>query len=335
MKRPLVLLASLLALALPAAHAGTFSAPAFMQAVHRDWSVPHTRAFARESAALAPALRAACTATPDRAATTLDAARAQWRATLVAWEGLSIVAFGPVLDRRAQRQIDFLPTRARMIEKAIQTAPASLKDLELVGTPAKGLPALEWLLWVKPVAPASTACNYAVLLADEIAQEAAALEIATHKLAATPLPQAAADTAFAELVNQWVGGIGRLSWENLAMPVRVARTAKTPTAPIFPRPAGGDIARIWAAEWASLRDLATGTDYALDAALAARGQAEVAAAFARAVHAADAAMRELAPAAPDRVLAAGEQLAALKQQFENSVAPALGVAIGFSDADGD
>ncbi|MEW6118777.1 MAG: imelysin family protein [Pseudomonadota bacterium] len=336
MKRSFVLLACLLGLSLPAgADPTNFSASAFMQAVHRAWGLPHAAAFVRESALLAPALRTACAAAPDQAGTALDAARTQWQATLASWEGLSAVAFGPVLERRSQRQIDFIPTRARMIEKAIQATPASLKDLELVGTPAKGLPALEWLLWVKPVAPGSAACAYALLLADEVAQEAGALESAYRTLAATPLPQAAAEAAFAELVNQWVGGIGRLSWEHLAMPVRVARTSQTPTAPVFPRNASASIASVWDPAWSSLRDLAAGTDFALDQALATRGHAAVAADFARAVRGADAAMRGISPKETDRVLAAGEQLAALKQQFENQVAPALGVAIGFSDADGD
>jgi predicted lipoprotein len=36
-----------------------------------------------------------------------------------------------------------------------------------------------------------------------------------------------------------------------------------------------------------------------------------------------------------RILAAAKQLAALKRLVENEIAPALGVNIGFSDADGD
>jgi uncharacterized protein len=47
--------------------------------------------------------------------------------------------------------------------------------MELIGTPAKGLPALEWLLWVKPIQPASAECRYAVQVAAEIQREAQAL----------------------------------------------------------------------------------------------------------------------------------------------------------------
>ena len=84
------------------------------------------------------------------------------------------MAVGPLLTRRSQRQIDFSPTRPALTERAIESEPAGLQAMERIGTPAKGLPALEWLLWTQPVAPGSAACRYAAEVALDIEREAIA-----------------------------------------------------------------------------------------------------------------------------------------------------------------
>ena len=91
------------------------------------------------------AVKALCDATPP-AGQAQSAAHLQWQATTHAWERLSSVAVGPLITRRSQRQIDFSPTRPSLIERAIQSGPAGQQAMERIGTPAKGLPALEWLL---------------------------------------------------------------------------------------------------------------------------------------------------------------------------------------------
>jgi predicted lipoprotein len=306
----------------------------FIQAVDREWAVPLSDDFVRSSAQLQPALQALCNAANDKGEIALTHARQQWLATLSSWKRLSSVAVGPLIERRSQRQIDFTPTRPALIEKAVKSAPADLAALERVGTPAKGLPALEWMLWIKPIAPASPECRYAVLLAAEIEREARALNTAYAQAASQKLADPAAQAALNELVNQWVGGLERLSWSDMVMPARVAITAKRDTAD-FPHRVSGATAASWAAQWDTLRTLATGKGHSIETELRARGQNQVADALASATLKADKAMRDLTASNIVRVLDAGRELTALKQLVEDKVATALGVPIGFSDADGD
>lgn len=306
-----------------------------IQAMHREWNLPRSTDFVRDSAQLKPAMEAVCKAAPECMEPALQQARQRWLTTLSSWEKLSAVATGPLIERRSQRQIDFTPTRPRAIEKAVQSAPASLTDLELVGTPAKGLPALEWLLWAKPIQPASAECRYAVLLAEEIGHEASALEAAYRKAAGQQQGKEAANAALSELVNQWVGGLERLRWPNMEMPVRVAMTSKTKIEPVYPRRSSDAVAVSWAAQWEALRALATEKGFSLEAALRAGKHDAIADSLAVAIRKADKSMNGLQAADEARVLDAARELAALRLIVSDKVAPALGVTIGFSDADGD
>jgi predicted lipoprotein len=295
--------------------------------LHLEWSAPRAVEFARVAGQLTPAIQIYCDAPAERSESALQQARLSWRGTLIAWERLSGVAFGPVLERRAQRQIDFTPTRPRMIEKAVHAAPADAAAMELIGTPAKGLPALEWLLWVQPIQPASAECRYAEQVAAEIQREATALSIA-------PPPAADPATTLSELVNQWVGGLDRLRWNNMEMPAHISLHGGGKQAPNFPRRASGADAAGWAAQWQALRVLASGP-VSLQTALREHGRNDIADALTQAVNQADVGMQDLNDADLSRVIAAAQRLAALKRVVVDKVAPALGVNIGFSDADGD
>lgn len=302
---------------------GTAGAASLSADLHQAWSIPRATEFAHASEQLTPSIAALCAA--PEASPLLFTARQHWLNTLSHWERLSGVAFGPVLERRSQRQIDFSPTRPRMIEKAVKSAPANAAEMELIGTPAKGLPALEWLLWVKPVQPGSAECRYAVQVAAEIGREAAAL-------ATAPVPSLDSQAALSELVNQWVGGLERLRWSNMEMPARVALTRGGREAAEFPRGASQASAATWAGQWDALKTLAIGP-VSLASAVQARGKD--ADALKESVRQADVAMHALDGHDTPRLLAATKQLAALKRLVENEVAPALGVNIGFSDSDGD
>lgn len=275
--------------------------------------------FATEAAALPPAIQTLCDA-PEPEPARLQARR-RWVVLMTAWEGYSAVALGPVLERRAQRRLDFSPTRPRLIEKAVKAAPQTPADMELIGAPAKGLPALEWLLWIKPVQPGSPECIYAVQVAEELRREAASLT------AAPP-----GKPSLTDLVNQWVAGLERLRWAQMELPLRAALTSNGREAPDYPRRASGATALAWAAQWSALRDRSLGEE-SLAAALRAKGQS--ADALGAAVARVEAAMNGLQAEDVQRVLAAAKELAALKRLVEDQVAPALGVLIGFSDADGD
>lgn len=297
-----------------------FQPAAALADLHTAWFAPRAAAFLKASQSMAPAIESLCAASPDKATPALEQARSQWLASLAAWERLSAVAIGPVLERRSQRQIDFTPTRPRMIEKAVKAAPKNPADMELIGTPAKGFPALEWLLWVKPIQPASAECRYATQLALEIGREAEAL-------AAAQDPQ----VALGEVLNQWIGGLERLRWASLEMPQRVAMTAAKDI-PDFPRQASGGIAIAWAGQWDALRSLAVAS---LAPALRERRAQALADRLSQALGRADTALSGLDGRDRARVFAAGHALADLKKLAEGEVATVLGVSIGFSDSDGD
>lgn len=359
-RRALFAAALALAAALPAAHAQTgwrvqavpfYDTTHALQGLYAHWGVPRATAFASASQALPAALRALCAAPPAQADAALQGARAAWADAMLAWEGLSGVAIGPVIARRAQRQIDFAPTRPHLIERAIKTQPQGAADFERVGTPAKGLPALEWLLWTQPALPGTPACGYAVQAALDVEREAVALRTAFDAAARTDWAaedeQERSTQAMAEFINQWVGGIERLRWAHMEKPLRAAQGTR---APDYPRAASGRTAAAWQAEWQAVRTLAVLPAEAatpapgqalvpLETYLRGRGLNPLADRLLAASRSVDAAFTALDKGGSLPQAAAVQQVAreltALKRLAEAEIAPALEVSIGFSDADGD
>jgi predicted lipoprotein len=363
-KRQLVL-GGLAALALPVAAQQLppnvalpfYGPPDFMQGAWRRWYAPRAQDFAQRAQALLAALSAQCAA-PAGDTAALAAARSAWGEAALALGRLSAVSVGPLLQRRTLRQIDFAPTRPELIRRAIAQmeakAPADVAALERIGTPAKGLPALEWLLWAQPApstastAAGTPACRYAQLLAENVLAEAQALEQAFTALAsAQPDPDdeeasEAAAVAMSELVNQWVGGVERLRWPFMDKPLKSAPKGRPPA---YPRAASGLSRGAWAAQWQGLRQLAVAPDnqvpepgrdiVALETYMRGRGLNPLADRWVATVHKVDAAMAGARPDAPASVQAASRAVAGLKQLAEAELAPALNIRIGFSDADGD
>lgn len=323
--------------------------------LYEHWAPPRAQAWVTATGWLASALQALSDAAPAAAALAREQAQAAWLQAVDAWERLATVQFGPLIQRRSARQVDFTPTRPELIQRAIERAPASAADMERIGTPAKGLPALEWLLWSRPalLRPGGPACAYAVQVAAELARDALALQAAFQAGAGRDWDRdtEAGDAAFSEFINQWVGALERLRWAHMEKPLREAasradRAAASPEG--FPRRASGGTAASWARQWQALRELAVFTGDAdapapaagqgvvpLETYLRGRGLNPLADAWVRQVERAGAALRALQPAPAARVLAAGRELAQVKRLAEVEVAPALEVGIGFSDADGD
>jgi len=325
-----------------------YNAPAFVEGAHRFWYAPRAREFAGKASAMPVAIEQLCTGDAAAAPERLQQARAHWQSAALAWDALSAVAVGPLLQRRSARQIDFAPTRPELIERAISTMPQDAKAMERVGTPAKGFPALEWLLWTRPVAPATPACRYAVLVAREIDSEATALAQAFDELArrswAADEPAAAA--AMSELLNQWVGGLERLRWGHMEKPLRSAQTTgRRNTSPAYPRAASGSTRQSWTAQWQGLRELGVAQGNTapapgqglvpLETYLRGRGLNLLANQFAAAASRATRQLQASDPSDPRGTLAASRSLTKLKRFAEAKVAPALEVNIGFSDSDGD
>lgn len=315
----------------------------WMQATHRYWTTPRAADFVEQAQQLTRAWQGYCSAPPSKA--DLEALRQQWRSTTSAWEKLSAVAIGPVLQRRALRQIDFTPTRPVLIERAIKSissAPLSINAMERIGTPAKGLPALEWLLWTRPAQAATPACRYAIEVARDVEREAQVLHSAFQTLAqrqAEDWSDEDAVNAMHEFVNQWIGAVERLRWAQMEKPLRAGKRDE------LPRAASHSTAESWTAQWDAVQALARSTAAAapapgaglvpLETYLRGRGLNELANQWLQQLQCADQALRAAVPSNADSVLAAARQLLQLKQWAETHMAPALGVSVGFSDADGD
>ena len=320
-------------------------------------------------------------------------AREAWLDAADAWERLQAVSVGPTIEQRAARTLDFRPARPRSIKRAISShgrgkLPPDAAALERVGTPAKGLPALEWLLWDPDAPRTAAACRYAAGLAQEVHRQASAraeAQAADAKRDWNEEEEAAAARA-AEAVNQWLAGLEALRWRYLGKPLAIlsskkpqgsgtgsdASSAPDPNDDIWPRPPSASHRDAWRARWEGLRNVAIGpppTDgfgpqpavppavVSLEAMLRGRGRNTDADAWAKAVMAADQAMhvlteggaapatsgQEIASLPPTTALlppaadmqAAVEALDAVKQFMQETVAPALSVTLGFSDADGD
>lgn len=315
-----------------------YTAADAMAGLHRAHTAPLAQAFAERAPALVQALQAHCSG-PAR----LDAARRAWTDLTLAWEPLAAVAVGPLVERRSLRSIDFQPLRPELLARMLARKPATLSDMQRVGTPAKGLPALEHLLWTHPVQPGTPACTYAVLAAQEVQLEAAALHNAFDALASAPPAEESAGPAFAELVNQWLGGLERLRWAGLEKPLREAETRQAP--PVFARAPSGQAAAAWRAHWAALRALAVASSgvapepgaaaVPIETYLRGRGQLALADRWRSTVLAADAAVQNLTSTEPAPVEAAAAALKRVTALMQTEVSAALEVSIGFSSADGD
>jgi len=260
---------------------------------------------------------------------------------------------GPVLTRRSQRAIDFWPTRPALITKALAQAPRALADLERIGTPAKGIPALEWLLR-RPLDAAT--CAYAGLLSQGLEAEAAALSTEIAALATTTAQESTREAEdenptmgplFVEWVNQWLGGWERLRWAHIEQPVQKARSRQG--GPEFARQDRAANLADWRAQWAQLKAqarLAPGqlqappqpnqTLIPIEALLLGKGQLGLAERWARALDKVDARLAALQPQAGDKeLLALAQEMKSVTVLYQNEVAQALDVPLGFSEADGD
>src|SRR5262249_50339632 len=117
----------------------------------------------------------------------------------------------PLLERHSEANIDFWPTRPNMIEAGIQASLADSRALRRTAVGGRGLPALEWVLWLPSPQPAALsdaqAGRYAALLARDADEEVQALRERFAVSSRTELTGAAAQTAIGELINQTVGAV--------------------------------------------------------------------------------------------------------------------------------
>jgi len=311
----------------------------FVRAVYTRWYEPGADEFTGEAARLTAAVRSLCEAPPSAEAAALAAAQRQWRTTVDAWERFSAVRGGALLARRSPREIDFMPTRPESIQKAVLSAPADRKAMERIGTPAKGLPALEWLLWVQPARSGSPACRYAVRAAVEVGDEGEALRAAYALAVQHGWDDQELEYAVYEFLNLFDAGVQKLWWEDMDRPQQKVATGARSVS--FSRGASGATVAAWLAHWRALRQLAVGEgDASLRAYLVAKGHAETADQLLPLVARVDRAMAALGTAQGEPAVnaAVGDaviQLKAFQHFIENDMADALQFIISFFDEDGD
>jgi uncharacterized protein len=290
---------------------------AWLRSIDERWYAPRSTEFAQATARLSDTLAGNCAAAPAQRA---------WRDAMLAWERLSAVQTGALVERRSARALDFQPARPAAIERAMATPDI---DIASVGSPALGLPALEWLLWRTPLRGAS--CTYAQRVAAHLADEAKSL--ATAYAAPRERDDETTQRDFAALLNQLVGGVAALRWAQIGKPRREGKAQ-------WPRATSGLTREAWQARAQALRHLLehhaqSDAPVALEPFLRGRGMNPLADRVRQASLGAARAMAAALPARTATLPAAEQALAALEQVVGSKVAPALEVTIGFSDADGD
>jgi hypothetical protein len=299
---------------------------AWLRSIDELWYAPRSAEFARGAQALVGALDDRCTLAPARAA---------WREAMLAWEQLSAVVAGGLLDRGGPaagqswvRTLDFQPARVVLIERAMAEPARPAAEL---GAPAVGLSALEWLLWRALPERGAPACAYAQRVAVRLADDARALTAACAQPRERDEDAVARD--FAQLVNQFVGGAQALRWAQFGKPIREGLGR-------WPRALSGLTREAWRARGEALqRMLAQSANslhpVSLEAFLRGRGLNPLADELRAAAAALAKSAAAAVPAQRSSVQRAERAAAQLQAMLESRVAPGLNVAIGFSDADGD
>lgn len=324
---------------LPLAHPQT---GALVDGLLKNWYAPAAKRFAADGDVLVDKTQAWCTGsaknpTPATHDPALDAARQAWVQAMSSWTRLSAVQIGPLLDRHSDTRLDFQPMRPAALDKVIANPVAPGEwAMDRVGAQARGLPAMEYLLWKKPAAPRTPTCAYLNVLAHDLRDEAHELDKAYAAEAAATRSADESAAWFNTYVNQWLAGMGRMRWRDLEMPVRSWGLDQAP------RAASGQTALAWRERWQALRVPTAGGAGAPDGLvpltgyLRARGLAASADALARDAGQADSALQGATPATPGpQLLEAAKRVDFVTHTIARDVSTQLQIQLEFSADDGD
>lgn len=295
-----------------------------------------------------------------RGKSTMAEVQTQHARSYEAWLELSAVVWGPLLKDNTARQVDFRPLRINLLERAVAKAPKTQSDMATVGSPAKGFPALEYLLHGEPAKPATAQCNYLQAVVRDIAVVIEPLDFSVAGAGTVENPDAGntGDNKGLQLYfNQLIGAVHILGWEHIEKPLLKAREqspAKSPASGMATAGAWHALPSLpaqaqWSARWKSIDGL-----LALDAGLPANqvpdptqhslpleayirglGQLALADELVQKTRQVRAAIQSARPAQLDSVQPAVTALKNLKAFLERDVAQGLKVAIQFSSSDGD
>lgn len=107
--------------------------------------LPGYRELRAQSSELLKATTAFCK-TPET--TSLESLRKAWREARGAWKRIQVVHYGPVMDLSLRSHLDWWPSKPNKIQEALDaTGTADVKWIGGLGASARGLPAMEWLLF--------------------------------------------------------------------------------------------------------------------------------------------------------------------------------------------
>jgi uncharacterized protein len=314
-----------------------YSPQDFVNGFFRAYALPRAQAWQASCATLVRTLASSARPASD--------ARAALRATVLDWAALSALATGPLVSRRSARRVDFQPVRTALVLRAVEAAPAGAEAMERIGSAAKGMGALEWLLWA-PAAPQHDAAKaFALETARDLQREADAVAEGFAALAERDLDEESVVASFAEILNQWIGGVEQLRMQRLVRPVEEARTGGA-RSPLLLRPWSGVDAEERAVRWRALQAAAVfaggtapprghGQLVTIETYLRGRGLNHLADRLRAVAASADRALRAAGADRPASMLLAAQYLSKAKHLAEADLAPALEVRVGFSDADGD
>ncbi|WP_370262158.1 hypothetical protein [Limnobacter sp.] len=302
-----------------------------LQAAREHHFVPATRQFQKQLSELSSSAQAYCAGNSD-----LPGLQARYKSTLLAWLGLSAVVDGPMLSTHLVREIDFRPLRERLLERALTLQAQGALNMAQVGSPGRGLPALERLWFVQPVAAGEPACAYSLAVLQDIQTRVDALNWN---------PPNDAPALVQQYFNQVLGAVQALAWQNMKKPLLAHQDSKAEGPVRWPHSQLGLTEQAWQTIWRSVRHVLVMPHAAapdpqqavlpLEAYLRGLGHHTVADALWLAVERANEAISQLDAQTPASVQKASEALQALASALQTQVAPAMAVAVQFSSSDGD
>jgi len=294
----------------------------------------------------------------------LDAAREAWWSVRAPWKRTEIFAFGPYADEpiRLGPKLDFWPSRPDSVQQVLDGAnPITAESAANLGAPARGMPAIEILLWavgdgtLTAFQSSPRRCEYLVALTSDLIARARDLRLAWDPENGNFLSElthageqgrrfASLHLALGEVVNRLGYTVENIRTEKLGRPAGTANGG-SPQPDKVESPFSGRSLE-------DIRDNLRGVEQlyfgapgrgrpGLEQYLNERGRsfASLMRSKLELCHAALNAIGEpLAVAVvsqPDAVRAALERLAELQRAIQVDVIGALSLSIGFNDNDGD
>ncbi|MEZ5626739.1 MAG: imelysin family protein [Rhodocyclaceae bacterium] len=296
---------------------------------------PGYAALAAQAGQLKARIDAYCQA-PDAAG--LAAARTAWRTAHTRLRALTPLPFGPALDTRILRRIDFWPTRPPQIEAAIAQYARSPGDTARIGLSARGLPALEYLLFGDAPLADAKRCAYARWMATDLDGALAPLPAAWRNwLASLPTDDDADEgPRLTDGVNILIGSVETLRLKYLDKALGEGRRAEFDAWRSANTRAG--LTRYWQSLRAGL--LGDGDTRGLSDVMLGRGLIRLTAALEARCAAVDQAIDTLPDpldreAAVPAITSLIEALGRLQRLLAEDIADALRVSVGFGESDGD